>query len=153
MYFIEALHRRMNWIHVSRINKSITCSINCSQFSLIYSRRELSILGIALPSRMPQMSGVSTIERQEGTIALTGAARASVGPIPRKKVPNPSARYDCTAQSNALEYFRPAPMISVCSRDLITSIVSGSFEIEYPLDKLTATSLRRIYVLSETFAD
>ena len=68
-----------------------------------------------------------------GTIALTGAARASVGPIPRKKVRNPSARYDCSAQSNALEYFRPAPMISVCSRDLITSAISFKLRDSIPI--------------------
>lgn len=58
------------------------------------------------------------------TIALTGAARHKVGPMPRKNVPNPSLRYDCIAQSSALEYFLPGPIISVCNRDLITSIVS-----------------------------
>ena len=63
------------------------------------------------------------------TIALTGAALHSVGPIPRKKVPKPSFRNDCSAQSNALEYFRPGPIISVCIRDLITSKVSEIFSI------------------------
>lgn len=74
---------------------------------------------------MPQKSAVSKIE-DEFTIALTGAALHSVGPIPRKNVPIPSLRYDFIAQSRALEYFRPGPMTSVCNRDLITSVVSES---------------------------
>lgn len=82
-----------------------------------------SILGIAWQSQMLQMSAVSVVE-DGTTIALTGAALHNVGPIPRKKVPIPSLRYDCIAQSRAPVYFRPGPMTSVCKRDLITSVVS-----------------------------
>ena len=83
----------------------------------------ISIQGIALQSQMPQMSAVRVSDCGY-TIALTGAALHSVGPIPRKNVPKPSFRYDCSAQSTALEYLRPGPMISVCIRDLITSKVN-----------------------------
>ena len=96
---------------------SVLCSLYLSE----------SIQGIASQSQMLRMSTVRIV-KDEATIALTGAALHSVGPIPRKNVPIPSLRYDFRAQSRALEYFRPGPMTSVCNRDLITSVVSQNFQ-------------------------
>jgi hypothetical protein len=82
-------------------------------------------------------------------MALAGAARHKVGPIPRKNVPRPSLRKDLIAQSSAPEYFLlSVPTPSVWSRDLMTSGHVSAVGIpwaEDPLDMQRATLLLPIY--------
>jgi hypothetical protein len=132
----------MNWI---RVSMDITCHLCFFMIcSILFYPNDLH-----LPKVSHRCFKCYKCLRSENlvmsqTIALTGAALQSVGPMPRKKVPMPSFRYDFIAQSSAFKYFCPGPVISVCKRVLITSFISSVVRITDPWDRQSTTLLRQI---------